>query len=529
MKKFKTLLTKPILATLITFGAISCEDGIDGIEGKEGKQGVIGATGNNGSDGTDGDDLTSKPNKTFKDFSVTNALIKTLPDFENVEISTLISSTDVLPASTPINGRANFQLAGSADGAGFLKEGDGFIYVVNCEDSYGVARIRLGKDLKPISGDYLLNSGVADFARQCSATMWEKEIHGGDSDLFLSASESINNVVKGIDPHIVTPTPTADFGLDALGQFSWENATPLPKGTYSGKTVIIGGDDDSSGSEGQVVMYLSESGDADLTGGKIYVLRTKQISDDSGLITDAVISTQYNESNLDFGKQYDVEFVEITDGKNLTKSEMETACNDIFATQFMRVEDVDYQKGADDNGRNVFFAVTGRGPGRSTYNDWGTVYKLTLNATNPLQGKLTQIISGNTDTNKKDGNAPLLQSPDNICVTENFIYTQEDPNSDARDHTAYIYQSNLNGENIKPVFEFLLDSDLAPKGTPKRDAEYGALIDVSDKIGVSDTFILALQPHYWKNDRFKELDGHFNTSRENDQASQIVILKGLPR
>jgi hypothetical protein len=30
---------------------------------------------------------------------------------------------------------------------------------------------------------------------------------------------------------------------------------PLPKGTYAGKTVIIGGDDDSSGSEGQVTLY----------------------------------------------------------------------------------------------------------------------------------------------------------------------------------------------------------------------------------------------------------------------------------
>jgi hypothetical protein len=37
--------------------------------------------------------------------------------------------------------------------------------------------------------------------------------------------------------------------------------------------------------------------------------------------------------------------------------------------------------------------------------------------------KLTQIISGNTDTNK-DGNVALLQSPDNICVTEFHIHSR---------------------------------------------------------------------------------------------------------
>jgi hypothetical protein len=41
----------------------------------------------------------------------------------------------------------------------------------------------------------------------------------------------------------------------------------ITKGTYAGKTVIIGGDDDF-GSEGQVTLYYSENGDADLENGK---------------------------------------------------------------------------------------------------------------------------------------------------------------------------------------------------------------------------------------------------------------------
>ena len=383
-----------------------------------------------------------------------------------------------------------------------------------------------------------MNSGVADFARQCSGTMWEADIHGGSTDLFLSASESFNYDVKGIDPYIVTPTPTADFGLDALGEFAWENAVPLPRDAYSGKTVIIGGDDDSSGSEGQVTLYYSEAGDADLTGGKIYVLRFKQVSDGAGGVVDVAASTIYNESNLDFQTTYDVEFVEIADGASLTKDEMEDACVGAFASAFMRVEDVDYQKGSDANGRNVFFAVTGRGPGRGTYNDWGTAYKLELDEASPLTGKLTQVISGNTDTNNADGNMAELQSPDNITVTDNFIYLQEDPNSFDRGHAAYIYQTDLNGNNSRVVLELIVRQDLDPTGSTGFSGEFGALEDISDKVGVPGTFLLNLQPHYWESDDFKGLDGHdMETNadaiaagaREDDQGGQIIILQGLPR
>jgi hypothetical protein len=423
-----------------------------------------------------------------------------------------------------------FQLAGSADGAGFLKDGNQYMYVVNNEDSYAVSRIYFDEYFNPIAGDYLMNSGVSDYARQCSATMWEAAIHGGSKDLFLSASESINYDVKGIDPWVSTPTPTADFGLDALGEFSWENAVPLPKNAFAGKTVIIGGDDDSSGSEGQVVLYYSENGDDDLENGKVYVLRTKEITDGAGGVQAVASTDTYNESSFDRGATYEVEFVEIENAKDLTKNEVEAASIDVRATQFMRVEDVDYQKGSDEEGRNVFFAVTGRGPGKGTYNDWGTIYKLELDADSPLKGKLTQIVSGNTDTNNMDGNLAELQSPDNICVTENFVYIQEDPNSFSRGHAAAIYQSDLNGRNISKVLELVVRQDLDPDKSTGFSGEFGALIDVSDKVGIPGTFILALQPHYWRDDAFKNLDGHDHSAvYEDNQASQIVVLKGLPR
>ncbi|WP_375252808.1 hypothetical protein, partial [Dokdonia donghaensis] len=482
--------------------------------------GQDGADGSNGEDGVDGEDF--EPGETmFSDKSPTAPLVAMSSQFNYVEAFSLVSTPDVIGG--------DFQLAGSADGAGFLQDGEDYIFVTNCEDSYAVARIRFDQNLMPISGDYLLDSGVADFARQCSATMWEADIHGGTEDIFLSASESIHYDVKAIDPRTSTPTPQADFGLDALGEFSWENATPLPQNAYPGATVIVGGDDDSSNSEGQVSMYYSTAGDADFTGGSIYVLRLKQVGDGAGNVVDVAPNTAYNESSLDFQTEYDVEFVEIPNGATLTKNEMESACNDVFASQFMRVEDVDYQKGSDANGRNVYFAVTGRGPGQGTYNDWGTVYKLNLDETNPLEGKLTQIISGNTDTNNQDGNLAALQSPDNITVTENFVYVQEDPNSFSRGHAAYIYQSDLNGVNIQQVLELVVRQDLADDNSTGLSGEFGALIDISDKVGVPNTFILNIQPHYWRNSDFAGLDGHINSTYEDNQASQVVLLKGLPR
>lgn len=524
MKKSKNLLLKTFLLSCMGVVILSCdpEDGTDGISGIDGVD---------GEDGADGQDLTPMLGM-FENKSKLDPLVAIQPQFNFVKAYSLISTRDTLS-----NG---FQLVGAQDGAGFLNDpnSDGYIYLSNAEDDYGVARIKLDANLNPIEGDWLLNSGVADFARQCSGTMWEASIHGGSTDLFLSASESFNYDVKGIDPYIVTPTPTADFGLDALGEFSWENAVPLPKDAYTGKTVIIGGDDDSSGSEGQVTLYYSEAGDADLTGGKIYVLRFKQVSDGAGGVTDVATSTIYNESNLDFQTTYDVEFVEIVDGAALTKSEMEDACVGVFASAFMRVEDVDYQKGSDALGRNVFFAVTGRGPGRGTYNDWGTAYKLELDEASPLTGKLTQVVSGNTDTNNADGNLAQLQSPDNITVTDNFIYLQEDPNSFDRGHAAYIYQTDLNGNNARVVLELIVRQDLDPSGSTGFSGEFGALVDISDKVGVPGTFLLNLQPHYWESDDFKGLDGHdMETNadaiaagaREDDQGGQIIILKGLPR
>ena len=480
-----------------------------------------------------GDDDDQATGTIFENKSNLEPLVAITPQFNFVQAYSVISSSDVL--------EDGFRFVGAADGAGLVKDpnSDGFLYLVNAEDDYAVARIELDANLTPTGGQWLLNSGVADFARQCSGTMLRRDIHGGSRDLFLSASESFNYDVKGIDPYQANPTPTADFGLDALGEFAWENAVPLPAAAYIGETVIIGGDDDSSGSIGQITLYHSENGEADLEGGEIYVMKLTEMSDGSGGVMDAPADGIVDESMLDFGVTYRYEFVKIENGAALTKDEMEDACVAVGASAFMRVEDVDYRKGNAANNRQVFVAVTGRGPGRDTFNDWGTAYRMDMDADNVLTGSITQIISGNTDTNNMDGNLSELQSPDNITVTENFVYLQEDPNSFSRGHNAYIYQTDLNGNNARVVLEMVVRQDLDPTGSSGPSGEYGALEDISDLVGIPDTFLLNLQPHYWESDDFLNVDGHdFRTrpefveggfAREDDQGGQIIILRGLPR
>jgi len=104
-----------------------------------------------------------------------------------------------------------------------------------------------------------------------------------------------------------------------LGEFSWENAVPLPAAAYIGETVIIGGDDDSSGSLGQITLYHSPNGEAELENGDIYVLRLTEMSDGNGGVVPAPINTIIDESMLDFGGTYSYEFVKIENGAALRR------------------------------------------------------------------------------------------------------------------------------------------------------------------------------------------------------------------
>lgn len=442
--------------------------------------------------------------------SATPALVKSL--VPGVTITTLVGSDDVLAGSPA------FVFGGSADGAGLLRNPDGtFTALVNHEDNFAVSRVKFDSTFRPISGEYVLNSTAGKY-RLCSATMATPEEHGF-GPLFITAGESSEeSQVLGVNPFGPANTPRY---LEGLGRWNTENAVPLPKTAFPNRTALLLGDDDSGAEGGQLALYLSNTV-GDLDNGSVYVLaRTDDVT---------------RERSIAIRTRYPVAFRRIENHRAMTGRQINQATVGLKAIAFGRVEDIDYRK--DGVGREVYFTVTGQNNtgvnadySRSKY---GRVYRLVLDAADPLKGTLELVLDGDD----RMGPAKLFQNPDNILVTKNFVYVQEDDNGYGDEsHDGYVYQYDIAARTLTPVLQLdhrrgMADAALynavgaRPEG--KAGWEYGAMIDVSAQLGVDDAFLLALQPHSWRGDKYRNPDGGSVRTSEN-QASQLVMVRGLKR
>lgn len=449
-------------------------------------------------------------NIVLKNYSATPAFVKTMPGFEAVEVYTLISSNDTLPQST------GFVFGGQPDGGGLLKapDGKGYVLINNHEVLRSVSRVWLDATFKPVKGEYILDA-EGGMWRLCSATMAKPEEHGF-GPLFITAGEvGPDSRVHAIDPFApASDRKRTDRVKPALGRASMENALPLAKDAYAGKTVLLMGEDDANG---QVVLYVSNTV-GDLANGKLYFMRRTN--------GDAV------ETNMTLGTTYDVEFVEIDNAATATGDEIAAQSITKNAVQFGRVEDLDYRKGGGANSREVYFAVTGlRNVTGKTM--WGRVYQLMMDAANPLKGKLTPVADGATNP----GND--LINPDNICATENYVYIQEDGDSyyPGANHESYIWQYTIATKQYKPLITthqrrddplFNSVNGYNQTGNNRMGSwEYGAMHDVSKEVGVDGVFLLNIHAHTWRNDKFLNADG--TTVTGSREGGQTVILKGVPR
>lgn len=467
-------------------------------------------------DGEDSNDVNATID--FTSHSKIPAFVYPMAGFENLKISTLITSADALPGSP------SFIYGAQPDGAGLMKDpnGDGYILITNHEILQSVSRVYLDKTFKPVKGDYLVD-GIGGLTRLCSATLATPAVHGF-GPLFLTAGESgQESMVHGINPL----GSSADKGktdrvLPALGKASMENALPLPKEAYPGKTVILIGEDQSyatsHASAGQLIMYMSTTGD--LSNGKLYALKR----------TDG----NQVETSMTLNNSYPVSFVEIPDAKNLTGAVINTTVNALGAIRFSRVEDVDYRKGSASNNREVYFTATGQASSNAPvegYTMWGRVYKLKMDANDPLKGTLELAVEG--DSTPGTG----IINPDNLCVTENYVYIQEDGDSyyaDAK-HDSYIWQYNIGTKQNKAWLNMnhkrtdaTWNSLYNQTGEMRFGSwEFGAMEDISDIIGVPDTFIVNIHPHTWKSEAFKNADGSgINT---NIEGGQTVVIRNVQR
>jgi hypothetical protein len=465
------------------------------------------------------DDSTTPPPTgiEIKTQSSTPSLVKTLSGFENVKIYPLISSDDTL------SGSPAFRYGAQPDGAGMMKDpaGDGYIMINNHEILFSVSRVYLDKNLKPVKGEYIVDAEGGRM-RLCSATLTSQEEHGF-GPMFLTAGETDGeSMIHAIDPLGSVNLKKTNRTVPALGKCSAENAVPLSKNAFPGKTAIFIGEDESSRQGlGQVNLYVSNTV-GDLQNGKLYMLRR--------------IDKNIVETDMEVGKAYDVEFVEYDDVANSSGANLAAQTVAKNAIQFARVEDLDYGKGSVENNRKLYFTATGVSQSDKVtpvagLTMWGRVYELVLDATNPLKGKLTPLIDGNVDP----GNS--IVNPDNLCVTQNFVYIQEDGDSYYANnkHDGRIWQYSLANKTLKPMLEMDQrrdNADFNKKYNPNNETrlgswEYGAMYDISDLIGKPNTFVVNIHPHTWVDDKFANADGSGLTT--NKEGGQTIIITGVEK
>ena len=452
----------------------------------------------------------------FKNRSITPAMAKTFSEFSGVEVYTLISSED------PIANTNNMVYGGAPDGQGFINDpqNDGFIMVNNHENTWAVSRLYLDKKLDIVKGDYIVDSNGGGF-RLCSATM-ATPAENGFGPLFLTAGESnVNAMCHAIDPIAAADKSNSSRTKPALGKMSAENYVPLNKNAYPGKTVIIAGEDAGNG---QVYLYVSNTV-GDLENGKLYVLRRTDLNQ--------------IETAMTWNNEYNVEFVEVPNAKNLTGSEIENLNSNLKSIQFARVEDLDYRKGSAVNNRELYFVATGiSGSFEKTY--MGRMYQLKLDAINPLIGKLKIVADGDISSAGANVKGMDIINPDNVCATENYVYIQEDGDSffPEATHDSYIWQYNIATGKKVPFMNMrngdteMLNSKYNPAGPnqfKKGVWEFGAMTDISDNINIPGTFLLNIHAHTWV-----EGDKFLNPSKAVSvqpykSGGQTIILKNVPR
>ncbi len=457
--------------------------------------------------GCDKNDDNNNEKPEFKNRSNAPSFVTIDPAFSaSVSAYTLLSSSDTLPGSP------NFIYGGAPDGQGFLKnpDGSGYIMVTNHENTWAVSRVFLDKKLNPTKGEYIVNTDGGLF-RLCSGSLATPEEHGFPKPTFLTTGESnVNAMTHAIDPIAPADAANPNRVRPALGKFSGENAVPLPKDAYAGKTVIILGEDAGNG---QVYLYVSNT-PGDLENGKLYVLRRT--------------NQDQIEKNMTKGNTYDVEFTEVVNAKNLTGVDIENLNGSLKSIQFARVEDLDYRKGGGANGREVYFVATGvSGQPDKTY--WGRVYRLKMDAASPLTGKLEVVEDGDLNPGNE------IINPDNLCVTNNYVYIQEDGDSffPGASHNSLIWQYDIATGTKKRMID-LTNKTAGAVYNPANDQrfatwEHGAMIDISDVIGEANTFLINIHAHTWvDNNRFLNPSKAVSVQSYRS-GGQTLILKGVPR
>ncbi|MFM1808711.1 MAG: hypothetical protein RLZZ242_1436 [Bacteroidota bacterium] len=453
--------------------------------------------------------------KTFGHRSISpegSSFFKLSSEFSSVKISTLMTSEDVLPESP------DFVYGSMADGSALLKNSDNtYTLINNIEADYSIARVVLDETLTPLRGEYILNQEATATTAMCSGSIITPKDHGF-GPLYLSGGEwgaGIKQGVYAVDPMKKASQASSAKVLTQLGEWAVENAVALHKDAFPGKTVVMIGDDNSADNipQGAFGLYVGDHGD--LENGKLYGLK--------------VPGMKY-EMEMKEGETYNFEMYEFQE-RALAPLNQEGIDNEVMG--FSRVEDIDWRRGSASNSREAYFAVTGRKKAglkdKGTF--YGRVYKIVFDASSPLKGTISPVLDGDNLT----GVAKQFHSPDNILVTENYAYIQEDlngyPDTADKSHYAYLYQYNLNTGELKVVLECDQVSAAAlGYGNTSEPWEITGMIDISEEVNKKGTFLMITQNHGWSpkdGSAFSDPKAVIDIDSSLKEGSMLFLVEGL--
>jgi Bacterial protein of unknown function (DUF839) len=448
-------------------------------------------------------------------------------------VKPIITVGDPIPGATDADAEQRVW-APIPDGLGAYPTADGLVLFANHEiTSGGVAgRFRNARVSRlvldpatlsvksgsyPITGQRSSGAPIGPLVQRLCSAVFNGPEEGFLPGWFFTGEESAAATSGGMQL-AVSQDGSETKQLPWLGRVAHENYIAIPG--FGTKTVLLGTDDTNGASE--LYMYVANSAADVLVGsGKLYAFASDQAM---------------HSGNLTPGQSLTGKFLEIADPSALPAALQTQADNlgDHGAMPFVRLEDIDYSRSADERGPAVYFVDTGNDltSGRTAgkvnvqcslapCDRHGSIYRMELDAANPTMGTKLTLLARSRGVLAGD-----WASPDNISVSRKSLMLQEDPAYSGFNRPERIWNFKLKagGSLGQATAVVELENQKFTGNTCSEPAgtcwESSGIIDASDWLG-EGTWLFDVQAHTLP---FSYRDGATTVNLPNE-GGQLLYLR----
>lgn len=365
------------------------------------------------------------------------------------------------------------------------------------------------------SADLVAAGGAQTVVRVKKGKKTVKKTLGYDGAIYLTGEEGSDE-----SRAFATNMSGETYQLPRMGNAGWEN---LLMSTSSGKTTVVMGNEDGSASDSQVWMYVGTKTDkgtwVDQAGLNNGTLHAMAIWDAEGKRLASDVDFR---ASVGKGRSAKVTFPMVAWDQSGTA---QNGAASRVATTMSRVEDGVW----DTKNKNVYWFVTTESsgqattpaPGTSYKRDGGALWKLTFkDVKNPHKGATVEmVLDGSED--------PFLNKPDNMTISNGFLFLQEDPGGN--DHLSRVLSYEIATGKITVVAQF--NEEYFAPGAAKQitnDEESSGIIDVTDiwaaKGDTARYFLLDAQVHAKPSAARPDLAA--NMTDEHKTAFDNLVVEG---